>query len=121
MRLREISKVSIERLLVPFHWLFVRLPRPFTLPLVVFLLLYFFLLFPALVSGLGYVLVSFLALVARNNPLSNQAGIWPTILTIVGGIVLLDINLIASALITLALAIGGILLSHWLAGTFYKI
>jgi predicted acylesterase/phospholipase RssA len=121
MGLREISKVSIERVLVPFHWLFVRLPRPFTLPLVVFLLLYFFLLFPALVSGLGYLLVSFLALVARNNPLSNQPGIWPTILTVIAGIVLLDINLIASALITLSLAIVGILFSHWLAGRFYKI
>src|SRR5437588_10221068 len=50
-------KPFILRLLLPFHWLFVRLPKPFTLPFLAAAFLYFALLFPAFDSTLGHLIV----------------------------------------------------------------
>jgi hypothetical protein len=110
------------RVIVPFQWLFVRLSKPFSLPLVIIALVYFFLVFPALVNWLIPKLISFPLSAAHNHLetiLSGHSGFWYKAASIFLAIVFLDIILIASALMTLAVAIAGILLSHLLAGQFY--
>jgi len=104
---------------VPFHWLFVRLPKPFTLPLLGFALLYFLLLFPFVVNIASHLLVQPLVS-GLVHSLDGNHGAWGTAGSVIARILLLDVGLIISALITLAAAIGGILASHWVAGKFYK-
>ena len=110
-------KPFIQRLLLPFHWLFVRLPKPFTLPFLAAAFLYFALLFPAFDSTLGHLIV--LSLDYSIRALS-RSGI-PKIVSGILLILLIDAELILKALMTLLAAVGGILFSHLVAGKFYKV
>jgi len=118
MRLRQILGLSLQRLLLPFYWLFVRLPTPFTLPLLALGLFYFFVPFSALVSVLGH--LTFISLEFVFHILFSEQSGMPRIISVGALIILGDVELIASAVITLVAALGGILLSHWLAGKFYR-
>jgi predicted acylesterase/phospholipase RssA len=122
MRLAQILKVFVQRVLVPFHWLFVRLPKPFSLPLLGFTSLYFFFLFPLLVNASAY-LVIYLTKLAKFYLLSLTSGhgILAWLVSGTAGLIFVDIVLIISALLTLLFAVAGILMSHWVAAKIYKI
>ena len=121
MRPGQILKLFLQRVFVPFHWLFVRLPRPFTLPLLAFALLYFALLFPLVVNLSSYSLIALVRYLGEHliHFIAGKPGAWSTIVSVVAGILLLDVGLIASALITVLAALGGVLASHWVAGKIY--
>lgn len=121
-----------QRFVTPFKWLFVRLPKPFTLPLLVIAFLYFFLLFPSAVnlSNLGIFWIQ--DHVTRGEHVSHtdtstfiwhylpnisQSGLsWNTFFTLV----VIVVSLIASAVMTILLALFGLWLSYWVAGKFYE-
>ena len=121
-----------QRFVTPFTWLFVRLPKPFTLPLLVMAFLYFFLLFPSAVnlSNLGIFWIQ--DHVTRGEHVSHtdtstfiwhylpnisQSGLsWNTFFTLV----VIVVSLIASAVMTILLALFGLWLSYWVAGKFYE-
>jgi NTE family protein len=119
--------VVFQRILVPLQWLFVRLPKAFTIPLLIIAFLYFFLLFPLAVnlSNQGIFLVqdyvtkepSTSTFIWRYLPEMLNSGLsWHTVITLVAIVV----SLIASALMTLFLASLGLWLSHWLASALYE-
>ena len=126
--------LTIQRVVVPFKWLFVRLPRAFTIPLLVSTFLYFFLLFPSAVNlcnlGIFWIQdhvtsrgpatqtdVDTSTFVWQWLPKIADSGLsWRTVGTLIGIVV----SLIASAVITIFLASFGLWLSYWLAGKFYK-
>ena len=119
--------LTIQRVVVPFQWLFVRLPRPFTIPLLVIAFLYFFLLFPLAVNLSNRVIFwvqdsvtnepSTSTFILRYLPEMMKSGLsWHTLLTLV----VIVVSLIVSALMTLFLASLGLWLSHWLASGLYE-
>ena len=123
MRPIQILKAFLQHVFVPFHWLFVRLPKPFTLPLLAFALLWFSLVFPLVVNASSYSLVALFGTTIEHSRhfLVSKPGPWSKIISVIAGVILLDVGLITSALITLAAALGGVLLSHWVAGKIYKV
>src|SRR5437867_10499776 len=98
MRFTELVKVFFQRVLVPFHWLFVRLPRAFSMPLLAVALLYFFFLFPLLVNASAYLVIHLVQYVADHLTLMMNAytGTLPKLLSVIAGLIFLDIVLIAS-------------------------
>lgn len=128
MKVVKTAKITIQRILVPFQWLFVRLPRAFTLPLVVIAFLYFFIAFPLLVNGSNQIILTIQQKIIKGESAStfvtehlihlfeSNLG-WPRVLM---GAVVVVISIIASAVMTLLLASLGLLLSYWTAGRFYE-
>lgn len=122
-------KLTLQRVLVPFQWLFVRLPRAFTLPLVVIAFLYFFLIFPLLVNGSNQVILTIQQKMIGVQSAStfitehlirlweSELG-WPRVM--MGAVVVVS-SIIASAVVTLLLALFGILYSYWAAGRIYEL
>jgi predicted acylesterase/phospholipase RssA len=128
MKAADNVKLTIQRAVVPFQWLFVRLPRAFTIPLLVIVFLYFFLLFPLAVNlcNRGIFLVqdhiirvgSTSTFIWQYLPEIWKSGLsWATVLTLI----VIVVSLIASALMTLFLASLGLWLSHWLASRLYEL
>jgi NTE family protein len=119
----KIIRQFVQRMLVPFHWLFIRLPKPFSLPLMIVAIVYFFLVFPALVNVLIPRLIAAplqLAL-GLSTELFWEHGIRFKLVSVVLYIIFLDLILIGSALMTLLFAAGGLLISHLIAGRFYMV
>jgi NTE family protein len=116
-------RLTIQRLMMPFQWLFIRLPKPFSFPLLILLILHFFLFFPLLVN----VVIPFLI----NYPLSEVASLLGGVLTgentstklvsVAVGLILGNLVLLGSALMTLFFAVFGVLLSYWITSQFYSL
>lgn len=97
-----------------YQWILKRLPRPFSIPLVVFLILYFAFGFPLLVLHAAPVVEGYVARKVPNYsiPFRTALGINKDY-SVVGGI--------ASALLIIAVALLGVLLSWALAALVYRL
>lgn len=121
----RMIKNFFQWLLTPFHWLFVRLPKGFTIPLIIITLMYFILVFPWLVyefipKCLVEPVVKLLALIPPKLliALSVRNSIaWGAAERIAEGLVI--VGIVVSALLTIGFMLGGVLLSYWLAAKFY--
>ena len=121
-------RLTVQRIVVPFQWLFLRLPRAFTLPPMVIAFLYFFLLFPLLVNGSNQGILRIqqrITGVESTSTFVTQHLIrlwesdlgWPRVMM---GSVVVVASVIASAVVTLLLALFGLWLSYWMSGRLYE-
>jgi predicted acylesterase/phospholipase RssA len=97
-----------------YQWILKRLPKPFSIPLVIFLILYFAFAFPLVVLRAGPYAEAYVAKRVPNYsiPFRTALGI-PADYSVVGGIV--------SALLIIAVALAGVLLSWALAAVIYRL
>ena len=121
MRPIPLIKGYLQRIIIPFHWLFVRLPRAFSLPLLATAAIYFSVIFPGLVTFAGVRADRVLGRVYASvkHALEAYTGFVPKAVSVIVGFAITDLVLLTSAIITLLVAIGGVLACHWVAGNVY--
>jgi predicted acylesterase/phospholipase RssA len=120
MKAANNIRLTLQRLMMPLQWLFIRLPRPFSFPLLVLFVLQF-LYFPELVN-ISVTLIDWVhAEVEKRiiNTFSSPDG-FTLFISWAAQVLWNATTLIVSALMTLLLALTGILLSYWLASHFYS-
>lgn len=116
MKLGQLLKSFLQRILIPFHWLFVRLPKPFSIPLLVVALIYFFVVFPALDDGTTYLRISLGKMLYEFGKSEVPWWVFGP-----GVFFFAVLGFILSLATTLFFAILGIVVSHGIAGKFYQI
>ena len=117
-------KSVFQRLSSPIHWLFLRLPKPFSIPLLLVAILYFLFLFPVLLSVVVPNLIRKpLATLAEyvHSHLAGDSTVWGVMGKTLEFMIRRDVSPILQSLVTLLLAILGVLASHWVAGQFYTL
>ena len=130
MKLKRKIKLLSDRVVSPFQWLFMRLPRHFSVPFLIVAFLYFFLLFPLAVNFGNFTIISIQEWITGvdssstfvrqylNTIWKSDLG-WATVISVIYGLVVV-LSLIISALMTLLLALAGLLSSYWVAGRIYE-
>src|SRR5437660_4542131 len=97
-----------------YQWILKRLPRPFSIPLVILLILYFAFAFPLVVLRTGPYVANYVAKRVPNYSIPFRAALGiPPEYSVVGGVV--------SALLIIAVALAGVLLSWALAAIIYRV
>lgn len=114
MEFLKLVKVFFQWILMPFHWMFMRLPRGFTIPLVIILFLYFFMALPRLVYvSIPWLIaypIKFVASLMRAAHFDPKGWFGEGIEALIH---------VISALITVGFVLFGFLLSYWLAAKIY--
>jgi len=128
MRAIDNVTLTVQRIVMPFQWLFVRLPRAFSIPLIVVAFLYFFLLFPLGVNASNQLII-YLQERLTDVKSSSSTFVWQYLaiwkrglsLDSAGTSLAVVASLFASALMTILLAVLGVLFSYWVAGRIYML
>ncbi len=103
----------VSYLVFLYQWILKRLPRSFSIPLVILLALYFVFVFPLLAVNVAPSAEQWISKRIPSIDIPRPAFLGIDKYSVIGGIV--------SALLILVIAVFGVLLSYALAATFYRV
>ena len=117
MKSTSRPRVLFRRLMIPFQWLFVRLPKGFTIPLIILLGVYFLYGFPKLNFWVGRY-YEYLNQQASNFNANFSNEFLNTGASNLGATFIRVFSSISAAFLTLGLTMFGFWTSYWVTGQF---